>query len=30
MGHTKEVHEANYARFIPDGTYDKFKKKVVA
>ena len=28
MGHTKEVHEANYARFIPDGTYDKFKKKV--
>ena len=30
MGHTKEVHESNYARFIPDGTYDKFKKKVVA
>ncbi len=30
MGHTKEVHAANYARFIPDDTYDKFEKQLVA
>lgn len=30
MGHTKEVHDQNYARFIPDGTHDKFAKQLVA
>ena len=30
MGHTKEVHDQNYARFIPDGTHDKFAKQLVS
>ena len=30
MGHTKEVHDSNYARFIPDGTHDKFAKQLAA
>ena len=30
MGHTKEVHDKNYARFIPDGTHDKFAKQLAA
>ena len=33
MGHTKEVHDANYASFQPDGTvemYEKAFKEVVA
>ena len=30
MGHTSEVHQQNYARFIPDGISDKFAKQMVA
>ena len=26
MGHTKEVHDANYGRFMPDGTTEMFKE----
>ena len=26
MGHTKEVHDANYARFQPDGTGEMYEK----
>ena len=27
MGHLKETHDKNYARFIPDGTHEKFAKQ---
>ena len=30
MGHTSEVHQQNYARFIPDGISDKFAKQLAA
>ena len=28
MGHTVEVHQQNYARFMPDNTHAKFEKHV--
>ena len=28
IGHTTEVHQQNYARFIPTGTFDKFAKQL--
>ncbi len=30
MGHTTEVHQQNYARFIPTETFSKFGKQLVA
>ena len=30
MGHTPEVHQQSYARFIPDGVSDKFAKQLAA
>ena len=30
MGHTVEVHQQNYARFIPTDTFSKFDKQLVA
>ena len=30
MGHTSEVHQQNYARFIPDGISDKFARQLAA
>ncbi len=30
MGHTTEVHQQNYARFIPTDTFSKFDKQLVA
>ena len=30
MGHTSEVHQQNYARFIPDGISNKFAKQLAA
>ena len=30
MGHTTEVHQQNYGRFIPKGTFNKFAKQLVA
>ena len=30
MGHTSEVHQQYYRRFIPDEIIDKFAKKMVA
>ena len=30
MGHTVEVHQQNYARFMPDDTFAKFEKQLAA
>jgi len=30
MGHTVEVHQQNYARFMPEDTYAKFEKQLAA
>ena len=30
MGHTVEVHQQNYARFMPENTHAKFEKQIAA
>ena len=30
MGHTVEVHQQNYARFMPEDTFAKFEKQLTA